>query len=38
MEAWQFFMCIAPATIALIIIAGELKKGGLMPSFIFTRT
>lgn len=26
MEAWQFFMCVAPATIALIIIAGELKK------------
>jgi len=26
MEAWQFAMCIAPATIALIIIAGEMKK------------
>ena len=26
MEAWQFFMCIAPATIALIVIAGELKN------------
>ena len=26
MEAWQFAMCIAPATIALIIIAGELKN------------
>lgn len=25
MEVWQFAMCIAPATIALIIIAGELK-------------
>ena len=26
MVAWQFFMCIAPATIALIVIAGELKN------------
>ena len=26
MEAWQFAVCIAPATIALIIIAGELKN------------
>ena len=26
MEVWQFAMCIAPATIALIIIAGELKN------------
>lgn len=26
MEAWQFAMCIAPSTIALIIIAGELKS------------
>ena len=26
MEVWQFAMCISPATIALIIIAGELKK------------
>ncbi len=26
METWQFAMCIAPATIALIIIAGELKN------------
>ena len=26
MEAWQFAMCIAPATIALIIIAGEIKN------------
>lgn len=26
MEAWQFAMCIAPATIALVIIAGELKN------------
>lgn len=26
MEAWQFAMCIAPATIALIIIAGEMKN------------
>lgn len=26
METWEFAMCIAPATIALIIIAGELKN------------
>ena len=26
METWQFAFCIAPATIALIIIAGELKN------------
>lgn len=26
METWEFAMCIAPATIALIIIAGELKQ------------
>ena len=26
MEMWQFCVSIAPATIALIIIAGELKR------------
>lgn len=26
MEIWQLAMCIAPATIALIIIAGEIKN------------